>query len=102
MTAGAQHTCGVTTKGVVICWGNGANGRLGYASSSDVSAPGAAVNLGGPATSLALGAAHTCAIIRGNVRCWGRHDRGALGTPLTEDIGDGEVPSVVEFVSIFD
>lgn len=34
--AGSTHTCVITTAGKVRCWGNGANGKLGYGGTDDI------------------------------------------------------------------
>ena len=39
ITAGADHTCGVTPAGTVYCWGNNENGRLGSAVSDPTGTP---------------------------------------------------------------
>ena len=35
VTAGAAHSCALTSLGTVWCWGRGADGRLGFGSQSD-------------------------------------------------------------------
>lgn len=39
MSAGADHTCGITTTGEVYCWGNGADYRLGVGTTDTLSTP---------------------------------------------------------------
>src|SRR5690606_34787317 len=39
ITAGRQHTCGVTVTNLAMCWGNNSNGRLGIASTNPTSTP---------------------------------------------------------------
>jgi alpha-tubulin suppressor-like RCC1 family protein len=36
ISAGGRHTCALLDNGTVRCWGNGANGRLGYCSEANV------------------------------------------------------------------
>jgi alpha-tubulin suppressor-like RCC1 family protein len=38
ISAGALHTCALLDNGTVRCWGDGANGRLGYCSQANVGA----------------------------------------------------------------
>lgn len=60
--------------------------------------------VGGPCApygAIATGAYHTCALIAGgNLRCWGRNDRGQLGLGNLERIGDDEVPNAVPPVDL--
>jgi alpha-tubulin suppressor-like RCC1 family protein len=92
ISAGARHTCGLTTGGVVYCWGHNQDLQLGRGpgTGSDVDsgnpqAIGAAV--GGPAgltfTSVSAGTRHSCAIgSDGAAYCWGSNVFGALGNTL--------------------
>ena len=66
--------------GVVSCWGNGMFGRLGQGSASSSGVPVEVVGLPGPATSVAIGYDHACALLAdGELWCWGRGDHGQLG-----------------------
>ena len=82
VSAGEQHTCGVTTAGQAYCWGFNAFGQLGNGSTTDSSAP---VPVSGGLTfvsvSAGLGnAAHTCGLTTGGVvYCWGNNYSGQLG-----------------------
>ena len=80
ISAGNEHTCGVTTSGSAYCWGEGASGQLGngVADSSDVP-----IQVSGNISfaSIAAGRRHTCAVdTSGNVHCWGDNALGQLGT----------------------
>ena len=105
ITAGDVHTCAVLIGGDVRCWGDGVDGRLGYADemrigdneTPDAVAP---VSLGGPAAAISAGS-HTCArLTSGAVRCWGPGSFGRLGYASTDDIGDDEVPAAVPAINI--
>jgi alpha-tubulin suppressor-like RCC1 family protein len=68
----------------VRCWGRGEDGQLGDGLARSSSAAGAPV-MGLPAVvGLAAGGGHTCARTgAGQLFCWGRGDRGQLGTGMT-------------------
>ena len=105
ISAGEFHTCAVLDGGSVRCWGNGVDGRLGYANElaiGDNETPGSVgpVALGGPATAISV-ANHSCArLADGAVRCWGPGASGRLGYANTNDVGDDEVPAALPPVSI--
>jgi hypothetical protein len=96
ISSGDYHTCVIRNDGSVVCWGYGADGRLGYGNTSNVGdsqTPGSAgpVNLGAGRTAVAIsaGGAHTCAILdNGSVRCWGfgYNEQLGYGNPL--NVGD--------------
>jgi len=100
VAAGDFHTCAILDNGAVKCWGFGANGRLGYGSTANVTVPAAApaVDLGPGRTAVAItaGASHTCAILdTGQVRCWGNGGQGRLGYGNEQSVGDDETPAAV-------
>lgn len=102
ITAGAEHTCALMKTGNVRCWGLGEDFRLGYPSEADIGdtetpAQAGTVPLGGKATAISAGGAHTCALMEsGRVRCWGLATGGRLGygpqlvdlTPTPDERGD--------------
>ena len=106
--AGAYHTCAVLTDLSLTCWGDGADGRLGYGNTNDIGdneTPNAnPVNTGrvplGAGVKLVEvsgGAQHTCARrTDGKVACWGSNGFGQLGTGAgtgaAATIGDNETP----------
>lgn len=103
---GNNHTCAVITGGAVRCWGSSARGQLGYGNTAtigdnEVPATAGDVMVGGPVMQLALGNAHTCALLTsGTVRCWGDNATGVLGYANLKTIGDDETPSVAGDLAI--
>lgn len=103
--AGAKHTCALLADGTVRCWGRAAVGALGYGAGDNIGddedpADAGPVDLGLPATALAVGANHNCALlIGGSVTCWGGSLGGALGYG-TRSIGSNNPPSSGGMVDI--
>lgn len=107
VSGGKGHTCAILDDGSVRCWGFGADGRLGYGSTANVTTALAAgaVDLGPGRTAVAIaaGEAHTCAILdTGAIRCWGFGGNGRLGYGATDSIGNdaGETPADVAPVDL--
>lgn len=76
--AGDAHGC-ATRRGILYCWGAGADGRLGTGDTSDRNAP---VRVGFDADwiAVATGVAHSCALkTDGAVWCFGANNVGQLG-----------------------
>ncbi|MGA1149283.1 MAG: fibronectin type III domain-containing protein, partial [Ilumatobacteraceae bacterium] len=98
VSTGTAHTCVLLDDSSVKCFGEGDNGRLGYASSSDIgrsaatmgdSLPVVDLGTGRSARAIATGAAHSCAVLDdGTVKCWGLNDDGQLGVGDTDARGD--------------
>jgi alpha-tubulin suppressor-like RCC1 family protein len=80
ISAGADHTCGISDEGNVLCWGRGALGRLGDDAETNALVPTSVSGMTG-ATRLAAGSAHTCAVAGASntVYCWGDNSHGQLG-----------------------
>jgi alpha-tubulin suppressor-like RCC1 family protein len=101
IAVGELHTCALLVDGAVRCWGWSGNGQLGYGSrdsigDDELAGSGGDIDLGGPATAIAAGAFHTCAVMQNKqLRCWGLGERGQLGLGSTAWIGDDELPSAV-------
>lgn len=96
VSAGFGHTCALLDKGTVRCWGNGANGRLGYGDELPRNVPSdddVAVSPTNRVVQIAAGGYHTCALLdNGLARCWGLDDDGQLG------YGKIDYPSQVRMV----
>ncbi|CAE7756619.1 HERC6, partial [Symbiodinium sp. KB8] len=108
VSAGKSHTCAVLTTGLLMCWGFGSNGRLGYGNTNNIgdnehpSAAGA-VNLGAglAAAQVSAGDSHTCAVLtNGGVMCWGTAFSGRLGYSNFNHIGDNEHPAAAGQVNL--
>ncbi|MCB9658548.1 MAG: hypothetical protein H6726_12945 [Sandaracinaceae bacterium] len=88
VAAGGLHTCAVLEDGSVRCWGARDWGQLGDGDFAPrvgevvdgVDAPSTAVPLAGPATAVAAGYLHSCALLStGEVQCWGAGFNGQMG-----------------------
>ncbi|HEY8429652.1 MAG TPA: hypothetical protein VIL20_14810, partial [Sandaracinaceae bacterium] len=78
------HTCMLDTTGAVWCTGANDRGQLGDGTLSDRDTPVRVEGLPGRAWQLACGGEHTCAVVGGNVYCWGDNSYGQLGVPSSE------------------
>jgi alpha-tubulin suppressor-like RCC1 family protein len=89
------HTCGLTSGGAALCWGDNERGQLG-SGTSDLTAHPAPAQVSGGFTFAALTAGlgrHTCGLTgTGAAFCWGENTFGALGNGSTTD---GPVPTAV-------
>ncbi len=79
-TSGAA--CANNTGGALSCWGGDGSGELGINSYLSTATP-SAVTLAAAPTAVALGNAHTCAIVSGKVDCWGNNYQGQLAQPTS-------------------
>jgi alpha-tubulin suppressor-like RCC1 family protein len=79
-----QHACALTTTGAVFCWGDDSSGQIGNGATTNtgVLTP-FSVPLGGAASEIGVGEAHSCAVVgsdtQATVRCWGDNSYGQLG-----------------------
>lgn len=97
VTAGANHTCSLSSAGAVFCWGQNANGNLGSGGLVP-SASGTPLQVVGLTDAIAVeaGDSHTCAL-RANktVVCWGYAYNGQLGDGTQVDGGRAPIPRAV-------
>ena len=78
LRAGSTHACLLRQQGGVECWGNNADGQLGDGTFTPRSEATPVAGLR-PATAIAAGDRHTCAVAGGSVYCWGANTDGQLG-----------------------
>jgi len=81
ISAGAYHTCGLSSQGKAYCWGSNGNRQLGDATTSARSVP-TPVSTASVATwqAISAGSQHTCGLSsQGKAYCWGSNDGGKLG-----------------------
>ncbi|MDQ6777710.1 MAG: hypothetical protein M3071_16205 [Actinomycetota bacterium] len=96
ISSGDAHTCVIRNDSSVVCWGYGAQGRLGYGNTNnvgDTQTPGSVgpvkLGTGRTAVAIAAGGGHTCAVLdNGSVLCWGFGFDGQLGLGDTNNVGD--------------
>ena len=88
LSTGSEHTCAVV-QGGLKCWGNGQYGRLGdglrgvHEQLIPLDVKGLEPGTGKGVTAVSAGNTHTCAVVRGGVKCWGDGDRGQLGNGVS-------------------
>lgn len=113
ISGSSNHSCALLTSGDVRCWGDGANGRLGYDSTEDIGVGGSSstiitagnvpLGVGVNATQISNGNSHTCALLAtGAVRCWGLGENGRLGYNSISNIGAGGVTLSIDMAGDVD
>ena len=79
LSAGNQHACGVTTAGVVYCWGDNDYGQLGDGTTTARETP-VRVATDVRFRSVSAGLLHSCGLATdGRAYCWGGNSWGAVG-----------------------
>lgn len=100
LATGLRNVCVLRETGVVHCWGAGEAGVNGNGKTENIGdeeEPLIPVELGGRALDISVGGDAACAIVKGDVKCWGSNYYGKLGRlelDLSQLIGDepGEMP----------
>lgn len=83
--AGSKHSCAISDKNAVICWGDNSYGQLGDGTNASRVTP-VKIKLTDSISSMALGSSHSCALnFTQDVYCWGANSFGQLGDGTTTD-----------------
>ena len=89
VSAGRLHTCALTTRDRVQCWGLNYIGQLGNGSNTGRNVPVEVSNVPGLSSkriAIDAGWDYTCALTTGGgVQCWGANDSGQLGNGSNTD-----------------
>lgn len=101
LASGHHTTCGLTTSGIVYCWGSPENGyELGHDGWGTVGEP----TIAGDATEIAVGLRHGCARVSGRWACWGMNEATVGGTLVESGVlgSDGASTTVARTAERFD
>jgi alpha-tubulin suppressor-like RCC1 family protein/Flp pilus assembly pilin Flp len=87
IAGGENYVCALISGGV-WCWGINSHGQLGVNDTTARALPTQVKDAAGTGTlsgvsEIAVGSEHTCALISGNVWCWGYNAQGQLGNSAT-------------------
>lgn len=86
VSSGPHHTCALRGDGEMWCWGANDHAQLGRGGQSGFETLPTIVPQAPRFVRIAAGGDHTCALTAaGDAWCWGRNDRGQLGTGTTEE-----------------
>ncbi len=84
LSAGNYHTCAITAARRVQCWGRNLDRQLGDGTTTDRTMPTPVVGLpDADVTELSAAGGDTCALINGEIWCWGDNSFGQLGDGTT-------------------
>ena len=93
IAASQNYTCAVLDSGVLKCWGSNTYGNLGDGTTTPRPYP-TQVSLNPGVTAVATSGTRACAVVAGNVRCWGNGSpnpsAGPAITGVIRDIATGD------------
>ena len=84
LSAGAAHTCGITTMGSLYCWGWNREGRLGTGTTEPAAMPARAASVT-TFSQVSAGWEVTCGLSSAGTSCWGSNRSGQLGSTSKSD-----------------
>lgn len=89
VTTGANHTCALLVTNDLNCWGRNTIGQLGNSFSGDLADSPVPYFVGNfiGVTAFAVGGDQSCAIVAGQIYCWGDNQYGQIAS---EPVGIGE------------
>jgi len=79
VSAGGRHSCGISRRGRVYCWGDGSAGQLGNGGIESTTTPILAA-AHADISSVSAGLETTCGLASGAAWCWGSNGARQLGT----------------------
>ncbi|MFO0611216.1 MAG: hypothetical protein U0414_01415 [Polyangiaceae bacterium] len=92
MAAGRSHTAALAENKLYL-WGDNTSKQCASVADLTIENPTEYAVLGGTVMSLALGGAHTCALLKGGiVKCWGDNTAGQVGVPNSAPVA---TPTIV-------
>jgi alpha-tubulin suppressor-like RCC1 family protein len=91
LDAGGHQSCAIRADGSVACWGDSSTGQVGDGTIAEWSPR--QVTLPGPATAVAAGSLHTCAVVGGVPYCWGSDWFAQIGDGSS--LGDRATPVAI-------
>lgn len=87
LSTGGDHTCAITDTGMLKCWGENSDGRVGNAATTmDFVFPYGVADLSSASVDVAAGGEHTCVLLdTDSVQCFGENYWGELGDGTNTD-----------------
>ena len=103
VSAGVEHSCGITTDNRAWCWGRNDWGQLGNGSAGATESQFTPVAVAGGRRFSQISAAYyqTCAVNPSNVVfCWGTNQHGVLGNGIFESFTPARVAGSHKFLTV--